>query len=370
MLLLNTLKNKLYPVISRYLANATLVNGILKGADKPFRCLFVENSNMMDYVCTQAYASYPRILKKWKAWIPDLHKTIINNSSSFDLCIAVLPKNIGSVLSRVCDFTGDEWVRQYIDTSGKFEEIKKHFHKTKIQVSNQVRHKYGMSYRVSNDLNDFELFYYRMYVPHTKIKFDNQAYIASYEVMKGYFKKGFLLLITTESQDIAGALCVKNDDVLFFRDQGVLDGSEVYVKRGAQYAIYYFTIHYAWENGFKTLDTMKSRSCLNDGVYKTKRDWGATVYADDESDASVYYMIPRFSETISAYFNNNPAIINEEDGLYGLAGWQGAYDIAMLDKNELSKRYFSPGLKGMILLSPTGGKMKMSFDEVSTQGLI
>jgi predicted N-acyltransferase len=222
-----------------------------------------------------------------------------------------------------------------------------------------------MSYRVSNDLNDFELFYYRMYMPHTRIKFDNQAYIASYEVMKGYFKKGFLLLISAEGQDIAGALCLKDDDVMFFRDQGVLDGSEVYVKRGVQYAIYYFIIHYAWENGFKTLDTMKSRSCLNDGVYKTKRDWGATVYADYESNASVYYMVPRFSETISAYFNNNPAIINEEDGLYGLAGWPEGHDITVL-----FKKYFSPGLKGLIVLSPSGGKMKVAFDEVGTQSLL
>jgi hypothetical protein len=299
-----------------------------------------------------------------------LQKTFRENSGSIDLCIAVLPKRKAAELSRVCKYSGDEWVRQYIDTSGNWEEIKRHFHKTKRQVSNQIRHKYGMSCRISNDLNDFNLFYYRMYVPHTRIKFDNLAYIASYETMKGYFEKGFLLLITSGGRDIAGALCLKDNDVMYFRDQGVLDGSDIYMQKGAQIALYYFMIHYAWENGIKKIDAMKTRASLNDGVYMTKREWGAIVYADYESEASVYYMVPRFSETISAYFNNNPAIINEEDGLYAIAGLQGVYDIAMLDTKELSKKYYSPGLKGMILLSPNGGKMKVPFDEFRTQGPI
>jgi hypothetical protein len=320
---------------------------------------------MMEYVCRRSYESDPHILKKWKTWIPGLQKTIRKNSSSIDLCIAVFPKYRESELSRVSDFCGDEWVRQYIDTSGKWEEIRKHFHQKKRQYTNNISHKYGLSYRISHDLNDFDLFYNRMHVPLIKNKFDNEALIAPYEVMKGYFQKGFLLLIAADNRDIAGGICSIDNDVMFFMEQGVLDGSDIYIQQGAQIALYYFIILYAKEIGIKKLNVMRTRSSLNDTVYRTKREWGATVYADDKSETTVFYFVPRISETISTLFEINSVIIRGEDGLYGLAGWPEGYDIT-----ELSKKYYSPGLKGMVLLSPSRGKIKVTFDEVGTQGPI
>jgi glycosyltransferase involved in cell wall biosynthesis len=361
--ILKALKKMLYPITCRYLANATLVEGNLKGTDMPFRCLFIENSNMMEYVCRLSFQSDPHILKKWKIWLPALQKTVRENSLSIDLCIAVLPKHNACGLSTVCDYEGDEWVRQYIDTSGKWEEIRKHFHQKKRQYTNNLSHKYGLSYRISHDMSDLDLFYNRMYLPLIKNKYNNEALILPYKAMKGYLQKGLLLFVTAENRDIAGGLCSIDDAVMFFAEQGVLDGSDIYIQQGAQIALYYFIILYASENGLAKLDVMKTRPSLNDTVYRTKREWGATVYADYEAEASVYYLVPRFSETISAYFNTNPAIINEEDGLYGLAGWPEGHDIA-----ELSNKYYSPGLKGMILLSPNGVKMKVPFDEVCTQG--
>ena len=363
--LLRSLKKKLHPITCRYLANATLVEGILKGTDMPFRCLFVENSNMMEYVCRRSYKSAPHILKKWKVWIPGLQRTISKISSSIDLCIAVFPQYRESELSKVSDFCGDQWVRQYIDTSGNWEEIRKHFHQKKRQYTNNLSHKYGLSYRISHDLSDLDLFYNRMYVPLIKNKYNNEALILPYEVMKGYIQKGLLLFVTVDNQDIAGGLCSMDGDVMFFLEQGVLDPAERYIQQGAQLVLYYFIIRYAWENGIKKLNTMRTRSSLNDTVYRTKREWGATVYADDKSESAVFYFIPRINETISTLFDINSVIIHGEDGLYGLAGCPEGCDIT-----DLSKKYYSPGLKGLILLAPDGNKSKIIFKEVGTQGPI
>ena len=43
--LIDTLKCKVYPAVSRYFSHATLVEGKLENTDEIFRCLFVENTD-------------------------------------------------------------------------------------------------------------------------------------------------------------------------------------------------------------------------------------------------------------------------------------------------------------------------------------
>jgi hypothetical protein len=366
---LKKIKKKLYPIISRYIANATLVEGALKETGKPFRCLFVENAKYQRSIAARIYTASPRILKKWKIFIPDLKRVLRKYSTSIDLCVSILPTNYGSYFNRLCAFKGQKFVRQVIDTSGTWEEIFKGFHKKKRQYSNNVEGKFGLSYMISHDINDFELFYYRMHLPHIRNQFDDFAVIDSYEDMKKFFLKGFLLLVVADGQKIAGALCLKENNNLIFRRSGVLDGNEEYRKKGAQFALYYFNIRYAWEQEIKKVDTMVSVSFLNN-VYRTKREWGASVHPDDEAESIVFYFIPNYTPEIAYIFGQNPVIVCEEDGLYVLTGWQGSLNLTMTEKKELFNKYYSPGLNGVILLTPNDEeKKKVMFEEFGTIGL-
>jgi hypothetical protein len=367
MVFIKQIKKIIYPITSRYIANATLVEGILKGTDKTVQCLFVENSNYGENVIARLYTTTPHFLKRWKIWIPDLKRVLNKYSNSVDICIAVLPNNYEKLFEDSYAFKGQVCIRQSIDTSGTWEEIFKAFHKKKRQYSNNVERKFGLSYQISHDINDFDLFYYRMHLPHISNQFEELAQIDSYEDMKKFFLKGFLLLVMADGQKIAGALCLIENDKLLFRRSGVLDGNEEYRKKNAQFALYYFNIRYAWEQGIKQVDAMMSDSLINNGVYRTKREWGATVFPDDEAESTVFYFTPNNSPEIAAVFEQNPAIIQGDDGLYVLAGWPGEFDQTMLDKKELSNKYYSPGLKGMILLAPNGEKTMMVFEEAGPQ---
>jgi hypothetical protein len=217
-------------------------------------------------------------------------------------------------------------------------------------------------------MDDFDLFYHRMHLPHIKSQFGDYAEIDSYEDMRKYFLKGFLLFVGMDGLKIAGGLCLIENGTLFFRRTGVLDGDEGYRRRGAQFALYYFIIRYAWEHGLEKVDTMKSDPFLNDGVYRTKREWGASVYPDDEAKATVLYFIPRYTTEIAYFFEHNPVVILGEDGLFGLTGCNEMCKHAMLNKQELSKKYYSPGLKGLITLASNGKKTQVQFEEARIQG--
>ncbi|MEH6583631.1 MAG: hypothetical protein V7754_16970 [Halioglobus sp.] len=372
MMPMKILKKLASPITSRYIANATIVEGILKGTDKPFRCLFVENlarTNYEEYIVPRTYSTPPQVVKRWRIWLPNLKRVLEKYSDTIDVGVAVLPDKCERHFQGKYAFKGGPIVRQIIDTSGTWENIFGSFRSGKKQFSNKVERKLGLTHQISKDLEDFELFYYRMFVPHIKSQFDTLAHIDSYNDMRKYFLRGFLLFVVADGIKMAGALCVIENRSLMFRRTGLLDGNEEFKKRGAQLALYHFMIHYAFDNGLTSVNTMESRSLLNDGVYANKREWGAAVFPVNDARTSVYYFITNKTSEVPTFFANNPAIINGEDGLYGLTGWPIRCKNTVLDKKELSKKYYSPGLKGMILLAPDGDRTTVRFNEVETQGL-
>ena len=351
MILINTLKNTLRPIISRYLANATLVEGVLKGTGKPFRCLFIENSNMMEYLCTRSYEAYPHILKKWKTWIPFLQKTIGKYASFIDLCIVVLPISYDSDLEGAYNFKTPEWVSQVLDISGSWENIRKSFHKAPKKTERKII-KYGLTYNISNDINDFKHFYYQMYLPLIEKQQADHAYIDTYEEMLPFFLKGFLLMVMENDHAIAGGLCFQEKNSIIFRRLGVLGADENYIKKGAQSAIYYFIISFAKETGFQLVDFMWSKPFLNDGIYKHKRDWGADVYSSSESECWIFFIITRHSENVVSFFENNPVIITSKDALSGLVGLRDGKKANRDQEVFLTKQFYAGGIKNLMVLTP------------------
>lgn len=358
--LLNIIKSSIHPLTTQYISHATLVEGVLRNHDHVFRCLFVDNSTFMNYLTARTYAEGPRVIRQRRVWIPSVDKMMTGTGGDFDLGIAVLPKRYDARFKDICDFKGDESVGQIIDISNTLEEIKKNFHQKKRQISNNIIQKSGLTYRISNDLKDFDLFYYQMFLPLIQKKHGDIASIESYEKMKPFFLRGFLLLVLSGEQAIAGALCLVKDNMLIFRRSGVLNGDDAYIKNGAQHALYLFNIMHAKELGLKLVDTMKSTFVMNDGVYRTKREWGAAVYPDDESECWIYFFIPRYTNKIAAFFEANPVIIHTKDGLNGLVGVSDVSGQIGENNKELYKKYFAPGLKNLFVLSPDSEKAVMT----------
>lgn len=352
--LLKSIRRKIYSRTSRYLSNAMLVEGTLKETDIRLKALFVDNTAFTEYIILRTYAGPPVVLKKWKILNSSLEKVITGLSDSLDICIAVLPVEYDSSLKGAYSFKCQEYVRQIIDTTGSWEDVRARFCKKKRQITKDFETRYGLGYRISNDLKDFDFFYHRMHVPHIRKQFGNLSDIDSYDEMKKYYLKGFLLFVTRDNEDIAGALCLVEDGAIAFRRTGVLDGDESNVKTGAQTALYYFQLVYANEHDIHAVDTMKSRPFLNDGVYRHKRDWGAEVLPDNESGTWVYFFNTGPDEKIARFFENNPAIVNSDKGLKGVIGVSDRTETSTASINNLNHKYQSPGINEFIVLTPNG----------------
>ncbi|MBI5588802.1 MAG: hypothetical protein HY889_10630 [Deltaproteobacteria bacterium] len=363
--MIGSLKQKVSRELKKHASHATLYDGALKGADMPFRCLIVENANLAGYLIARTYMENPRILKKRRVWIPALKRIIEKREDDIDLCIAVLPARYDAEFQGLYGFRGQEWVNQTLDVSITWEEIRARFHANPHKTERKIM-KYGFTYRVSNDTKDFDLFYHSMYVPHAIGQFGEQAYVESYDDVRSYFEKGFLLFVMENGKPVSGGLCLVGDRILTFRRLGVIDGDKEYIFKGAQSSLYFFIIRYAHDRGLREVDFMKSRPFLNDGRYRHKQEWGASVSPDKESETSVYYFNAGEPEKISAFYENNPLIVPVEGGMAGVVGRSGSTVISDESIKELEKLYYAPGLKGLKLLAPGSARpIDISFEEAS-----
>jgi len=345
-------KCKIYQVASRYVTRATLVEGKLRNGGDAFRCLFVENTDLMDYMLPRMYEEFPAVLKKWRILIPSLQKVLKDYSNSIDMCVAVLPRKYEPKFRRSAHFRSQTLICSCIDMSGGWGEIKKRFQHNKRQFSNKMDKNPTFACRVSKDPKDFDLFYNEMYAPHIRKRFENLADLDSYSQMKDSFLRGFLLLIEEGDKSVAGVLCEIQNETLFARRTGILHGDEIYIKRGAASAEYYFTLKVALENGLAKVDLLRSRPFFNDGVYSTKRKWGAMVYPDRQCESWVFFFIPEYSRKVASFFEISPVIVYRDDKMYGLVGWNNEDPPSERDEREFSQKYYSPGLEGLVLIQP------------------
>ena len=321
--MLRVIKRKIYPIISKYLLRATIVEGFLRETECPFRCLIIGDSLFTEYLQAKMYAEPPVVVKKWRIWNPALKKLILNPPNSIDMCIAVLPTKYESTFHGLYDFKCQGSVHQIIDTTGTWEDVRKRFSRRKRQITKDLPEKFNLGYRISNDLEDFNFFYHRMHIPHIKKQFGKLAFIDSYDAMKKIFLNGFLLLVISGKEAVAGSLCQVKDKVLISHRMGVLDGDESHILSGAQTAVSYFELIYANEQNLHSVDVGNSPPFFNDGVYRHKRDWGATVLPNEESNIWVYFFHTGSPEKIAYFYNKNPAIVYTDEGLKGVTVIEG-----------------------------------------------
>lgn len=349
-----TIKHVLAHQAAKYFLRATLVEGNLKNSNQRFRSLFIGNSQFVKYLLKRTYQGQPDILKRWRVWIPSIKKMIIHNSAAADLCVAVLPRKLEKSFKGHYTYKGTELVRQVIPTTGEWEDIRKKFSSKKRRIANHFGEKFGLGYRISRDDEDLKFFYAHMFLPLLTKRYGELADIETLEEMRKFFQKGFLLFVTKDGRDLAGNLCLVEDNVLMLRRAGVLDGDEAYVEAGAQTALYYFGLKYANEQGLRAADAMMSASFLNDGVYVTKKEWGAVVSPSDDFNTWAYFFNLGPADKLAQFYDQNPFIAQAESGLKGLLGTP--IDSAPTPEalEPLLRQYRSEGLTSFIVHTPAG----------------
>ena len=348
------IKNAAYAVYENYVTQSTVFEGTLKGSGIRCSCKMVmkADSPLQNYLLRKMYGdSFTRVRTRM-ILIPSVKKLVSNPSSDVDFSIASLPSGWESHFDGLYELKSPPIVRQEIDLSDDWAEVKRRFGSTNRNLFNRFVSRSPYTSRVSTDSADFDHFYHRMYVPHCTKQFQDFARVDSYDQLKRYFARGFLLLLSEAGEDVAGAICSVSGDTFVCHRGGVLDGSDEHRKSRVQAALYAQRISYAKEHNLKRIDLGHSRAFFDDGVFRHKSSWGASVSIDRDMESWMYVFNPRSSFKVVAMLQEHPLIVHTPRGLMGYYVSKETDGYSEAELRELLRNNVGQGLAGVLASSP------------------
>ncbi len=211
----------------------------------------------------------------------------------------------------------------------------------KSRTKNILRNirKYHLGYEVRTRMEDFDLFYHRMYVPFVRARHGLSSDVADYKHFAGKFRKqeSMLFFIVVDNEPLAAAYIEDKGEVHRLSAFGVLDGSEEVFRMGVVGALYYFVIRYFGERGETTLMVGNSKPFVLDGVTEFKRQIGGSPHLKDLPGQEKLWLIPSAASAVSRQALKANPVYHLLDGTLGMAVFIDEKDFA--DQDQFRK-YF------------------------------
>lgn len=287
--------------------------------------------------CAECYLG-----KRWR-WSRSIRKSASEHACSLEW--VETPDWLFSRLhQQTPSFFIPSWLMGEIDLSAQtilpLDRYSFSFEKKKI-ARNQL------SYRLSTDPEEFDLFYHTMYVPYTRKVHGEGAVIASYEMLKKQQKNQQMLFILQQGQAIAGCLIHYEGRRPHLLYMGVKDSDYAYISAGVMGAIYYFGLLSVGSEGYTRAAVGWSRAFLMDGVLLYKKQRGACLA--ESYPIGFWLKVTQASAGAEAFLKNNPFLYIAKGKYYGALFIDGGQQLSHQEFKEIEAKYFMEGMAALIV---------------------
>lgn len=295
-----------------------------------------ENRHFLTMLAFDSSSTERYVGKAWLWNIPKIMKEKVHHDS---ILFMEVPEVFRKLFGKSKYLYIPSWVNGEVDA---FSPVKS----DSVQTDLRRIKKNKLSFEVTNELNQFDNFYYNMYLPYITEAFGNRAVILSYDFMKSEFRKHGLyknlLLIKKEEECIAGILLGYSKKGVHLHCLGVKDGNFDYVKDGAIGALFYFPLIYSKENGYKKVNFGLTRAFLKDGVFEFKKKRGMQI----TGASTMGFLVKPLSTSagVKGFFLNNPFLYMDEMGFNGAVFIDNDQSLSEGDFERIYKDYYLPGM--------------------------
>ena len=243
------------------------------------------------------------------------------------------------------------WVRQVTRLADTWEGTIANLRKSVRDSQLRKVRKFKLTEMTTRDPAAVDRFYDKMYEPHVKRRFGGAAHVESRRHVQACVSGGTLLSIVRDGEVISACVLLHAGDTVQMLFIG-FSGSDLRELDGASAGLYYYTLAYAFQNGYKAVDFCGSRPFLNDGVLAVKRRWGAGIF-DDWSMENLLIQINKWSPGIESFLSNHPMITCQGDKLVGKV-LEGDGELSAEFVSKMVRQYVSPGIDSLKIFGLRG----------------
>lgn len=219
-------------------------------------------------------------------------------------CIVVVEPQFVSFVRRQGDLLMPLWVNCDVPLNDERGYAKS------PSIRDDIRHISSNKYtwKLTDDRDDFDFFFEKIYVPTITTSHGRAALTASYENRLRKFMAGTmeLLQVMHDDQFLAGVAIDFDGGTPTLRDSGVLNGSFELKKTGAISAAYLFAMDHLASKGYSNVSFGLSRGFLDDGVLNYKRKFRPVITGG--SNDGVLIRIRRLDEPTRSTLRDSPCL--------------------------------------------------------------
>lgn len=335
--------------LAKFRASVIAFSGTVQDSSKPLTMLYIGYGTNLEFLSHAAFDENPVVQKMGRCNIWRAGVAVEEYSEGTDMVVVDIPWPYDISMprdDRIVEVPA--WIRQEIQLADSFDNTIASLRKSVRDSQLRKIRKFKLTHATTHDAADIDHFYDAMYVPHVQRRFGLHADIESRRVVHRCVAAGALLNILRDDEVIGACVLLPKDDTLRMLLIGFPKENLRQVD-GASAALYFYTLKYAHEKGFRSVDYCGSRPFLNDGVLDVKRRWGAGLF-DDWSMQHVLIQINEWSPGAQSFLGSCPIISCEGDKLIGRV---------LASEDELTEayvkktvhRFVSPGIDGLNIYS-------------------
>jgi hypothetical protein len=206
-----------------------------------------------------------------------------------------------------------------------------------------------LCWETGHDLEDFDHFYYRMYIPYALARHGEGAMIRSHARLRNYMRHGGILWVLHNGRRVSGSLFAVAGDTLYLICRGTGLQRENAVYRGAINSSYVFGVQYAKQAGLHRLDLGVCRPSLRDGVLVYKKRWGAALHESPRCRHTLVFHWTDWNSEIAHFLGQTAPITRDRYGLGAIA----ATTDGSTDTKDLEEELLAPGIRQLQILNGT-----------------
>jgi hypothetical protein len=334
--------------LSQIVQETYLVSGQLNGADT--RILYVGRRSRLPYILKLAGLDDAEVRRTGRVYWGNIRKKVVCAAENADIALIESGNFFSEKAQKEGFYLIPEWVKFFLPVPDSVEDLDR---RMKKDLKNEIRRirKYSYSYEITRDPDKLVYFYHRMHVPFISNRHAYLPYIHDFSLFKRILRKGVILFVKGNGDYLSGNILLLRNRRLWVKWTGVIDGSPEYLRRGVIDASEYFTIKWAIQKKFQTIDFGLSRAFFSDGVFRYKKKWGMALSHYSLNSMFFGLKVCRESKGVKNFLEKNPFVFYQDGRLEGFVAVPGKCQNRE-SLADIQRRFMIPGITKLNLLCP------------------
>ncbi|MFZ1428493.1 MAG: GNAT family N-acetyltransferase [Geminicoccaceae bacterium] len=324
----------------------------------------------LDFLVERIFTTRPRAQHLGMVSLARLPGTLERIGADADLTLACVPR----AMARWCG--GDRYLRVPALVSFRLG-IGAHLESTLGAAAYNVRRdarrtvEAGYGWALSREPGDFDRFYHEFYAPFVRQRFGPLAVLREPPELRRHFRHGGgIIWVRHAGRVVAGGLVRVGRGELRALVEAVHPSWRSEVKPSPQFAVNIATFDIASELGIDVMDLGGTAPSLRDGVFRTKRAWGAAVQISAESHRQLLLRWSPGGNALLPLLQAAPLLFEARGRLSAMAAVEPGQKADLAAGQELWRKLAPTGLDRLYLLDTTGTGHDLEVDMRTPDGRI